>query len=74
VTASTGGRSSRARGARRSPEFKKADIDARQELYRKISEQIWKPERLYEEAGLGGSINGRPESTVDEPAAAVAPE
>ena len=32
------------------PEFKKADLDARQELYQKLAEQIWSPERLLEEA------------------------
>jgi hypothetical protein len=31
-------------------DFKKADLDARQELYRQLAEQIWKPERLAEEA------------------------
>ena len=31
-------------------EFKKADFDARQELYQKLAEQIWSPERLLEEA------------------------
>ena len=31
-------------------EFKKADLDARQELYRKLSEQIWNYERLQQEA------------------------
>jgi Protein of unknown function DUF262/Protein of unknown function (DUF1524) len=33
-------------------EFKKADVDARQELYGQIAEKIWRPERLFEEAGL----------------------
>ena len=28
------------------PEFKRADLDARQELYLKLAEQIWNPERL----------------------------
>ena len=28
------------------PEFKKADLDARQDLYLQIAEQIWNPERL----------------------------
>lgn len=28
------------------PEFKKADLDARQELYLKLAEQIWNPDRL----------------------------
>lgn len=31
------------------PEFKKADLDARQELYRKLAEEIWNPERLTRE-------------------------
>lgn len=30
-------------------EFKKADLDARQELYRSLAEQIWNPERLLQE-------------------------
>jgi hypothetical protein len=32
------------------PEFKKADLDARQELYQKLAEQIWSPDRLALEA------------------------
>ena len=28
------------------PEFKKADLDARQKLYQHLAEQIWNPERL----------------------------
>jgi len=31
-------------------EFKKVDLDSRQELYRKLAEQIWSPERLAREA------------------------
>ncbi len=31
-------------------EFKKADLDARQDLYRRLAEQIWSPERLDREA------------------------
>jgi hypothetical protein len=31
-------------------EYKKADLDARQELYRKLAEQIWNPEKLLQEA------------------------
>jgi hypothetical protein len=31
-------------------EFTKADVDARQELYRSLAEQIWNPERLAREA------------------------
>ena len=30
-------------------EFKKVDLDARQELYQKLAEQIWNPERLLED-------------------------
>jgi Protein of unknown function DUF262/Protein of unknown function (DUF1524) len=33
-------------------EFRKADLDARQELYRKLAEQIWNPDRLVREAAL----------------------
>ncbi|MBC7293422.1 MAG: hypothetical protein H5T84_04810, partial [Thermoleophilia bacterium] len=33
-------------------EFKKADLDARQELYLRLAEQIWSPERLEREAAL----------------------
>ena len=32
------------------PEFRKADLDARQDLYRHLAEQIWNPERLAKEA------------------------
>jgi uncharacterized protein with ParB-like and HNH nuclease domain len=32
------------------PEFKKADMDARQELYTRIAEQTWSPDRLEREA------------------------
>ncbi len=31
------------------PEFKKADLDARQELYRRLAEEIWNPDRLAQE-------------------------
>jgi len=31
------------------PEFKKADLDARQKLYRKLAEEIWNPDRLKQE-------------------------
>ena len=31
-------------------EFKKVDLDARQELYRRLAERIWDPERLVREA------------------------
>jgi len=31
------------------PEFKKADMDARQELYRALAEQIWNPGNLLRE-------------------------
>ncbi len=33
-------------------EFKKNDLDARQDLYRRIAEVVWNPERLKEEATL----------------------
>jgi uncharacterized protein with ParB-like and HNH nuclease domain len=33
-------------------EFKKADVDARQELYLRLAEQVWNPERLEQGAGL----------------------
>lgn len=32
------------------PEFRKADLDARQELYRRLAEEIWSPHRLDVEA------------------------
>lgn len=32
------------------PDFKRADLDARQILYQKIAEQLWDPERLKQEA------------------------
>ena len=31
-------------------EFRKADLDMRQELYRRLAERIWDPERLAQEA------------------------
>ncbi len=31
-------------------EFRKADLDARQELYQKLAEHIWNPENLLREA------------------------
>ena len=31
-------------------EFKKADLDARQDLYRRLAEQIWNLDRLEQEA------------------------
>jgi hypothetical protein len=31
-------------------EFKKADLDARADLYRRLAEEIWNPDRLVEEA------------------------
>ena len=31
-------------------EFRKADLDARQELYRRLAEEVWDPERLAQEA------------------------
>ena len=38
------------------PEFKKADLDARQELYLRLAEQIWDPERLKEIHGTEETI------------------
>ncbi len=32
------------------PEFKRTDFDARQKLYQLLAEQIWSPERLFEDA------------------------
>jgi hypothetical protein len=32
-------------------QFRKADLDARQELYRQLAEHIWNPERLRQEDG-----------------------
>lgn len=32
------------------PEFRKSDLDARQELYRQLAEHIWSPDRLMQEA------------------------
>lgn len=31
-------------------EFKKSDLDARQKLYQRLAEQIWNPDRLFEDA------------------------
>jgi hypothetical protein len=31
------------------PQFKRADLDARQELYRQIAEEVWSPARLERE-------------------------
>jgi hypothetical protein len=31
------------------PTFKKADLDARQELYRRLAEDLWNPSRLAQE-------------------------
>lgn len=36
------------------PEFKKADLDARQELYLLLAEKIWDPERLQQELAYKG--------------------
>ena len=38
------------------PEFKKADLDARQTLYLRLAEQIWDPERLKEIHGTEETI------------------
>jgi uncharacterized protein with ParB-like and HNH nuclease domain len=32
-------------------EFKRADLDARQDLYRGVAEHVWAPSRIHEEAG-----------------------
>lgn len=32
------------------PEFKKSDLDARQELYRQLADQIWHPDTIYKAA------------------------
>lgn len=32
-------------------EFRKADLDARQDLYRQLAEKVWNPARLAKEAG-----------------------
>ncbi len=37
------------------PEFRKADLDARQELYVRLAEHIWNPARLEEEATTSGA-------------------
>jgi Protein of unknown function (DUF1524) len=55
-------------------EFKKADVDARQELYRQIAEQIWRPERLFEEAGLSVPTRNDLPLLEEEAPAAVAQE
>jgi hypothetical protein len=34
------------------PQFRRADLDARQQLYRQIAEQLWAPERIGEAAGV----------------------
>jgi hypothetical protein len=36
------------------PEFKRADLDARQELYGGLADMVWSPERLIEAAELSG--------------------
>jgi hypothetical protein len=36
-------------------QFKSADLDARQNLYRLLAEQVWSPSRIAQEAGLVGS-------------------
>ena len=40
--------------------FKKADIDARQDLYQQLAEQIWSPDRLLKEAEVETSDRSRP--------------
>lgn len=32
-------------------QFKRADLDARQDLYRRLAEEVWSPQRLKREAG-----------------------
>jgi len=39
------------------PEFKKADLDARHELYRSVAEMLWSPSRLNVEAGATASAS-----------------
>jgi len=41
-------------------EFKKADLDARQELYRQLAQHIWSPDRLKQEATVTGSKSSAP--------------
>ena len=44
------------------PEFKKVDLDTRQELYIRLAEQIWNPERLRIIHGAEPEIVSKPES------------
>lgn len=46
---------------REHPEFKKADLDARQELYLRLAEQIWNPDRLRTNHGTEPEIVSGPE-------------
>ena len=48
---------------RKHPEFKKADLDARQELYLGLAEQIWSSERLRTLQGAEPEIKSGPESS-----------
>lgn len=41
---------------REHPEFKKADLDARQQLYQRLAEQIWNPDRLWTNHGMEPEI------------------
>lgn len=45
---------------RKHPEFKKTDLDARQELYLGLAEQIWNPERLKTDHGTEPATVGEP--------------
>ena len=49
-----------------STDFAKADLDARQQLYRALAEQVWDPARLAEEAAKGPSSDLQ--GTQPEPA------
>ena len=46
---------------REHPEFKKADLDARQELYLRLAEQIWNPGKLRTNHGTESGILSGPE-------------
>ena len=48
------------------PEFKKADLDARQSLYLRLAEQIWDPERLKQTEWVTGETHGHLSPPEDE--------